>query len=304
MMDNGPFDVVVVGAGAAGCVLARRLTEDAERTVALLEAGPDYGPDPSAWPADMRDPDEIFPDSHPWGYLHAGRPADRPLALPRARVVGGSSTINGCIWLRGSAADYDGWAALGNPGWGFADLLPYFRRAEADPLGGPFHGTDGPVPVFRVAESGLEPGRPGLRRRRRGAGFPVARRPQRRFGPAPGRRSYPEERGGRRADARGLHLPRAGPAAPEPDPHPRRARRPRLLEDRPGDGRAHRRRAGGARAAGRPLRGSVRLAGDPAPLRHRAGGGPARPRHPRRRRPPGRRRAPARPPPRHLHQRG
>jgi choline dehydrogenase len=69
--------------------------------------------------------------------------------------VGGSSTVNACYWLRGSAADYDGWAALGNPGWSFADLLPHFRGAEADPLGGPLHGTDGPVPVFRAAEADL-----------------------------------------------------------------------------------------------------------------------------------------------------
>jgi choline dehydrogenase len=154
---NARFDVVLVGAGPAGCVLASRLTEDPGRTVALLEAGPDYGPDPDAWPAELRNATWIWPDSHPWGYLHAGRPADRPLPLPRARVVGGSSAINACAWLRGSAADYDEWGALGNPGWGWADLLPSFRRAEADPLGGPLHGSDGPVPVFRLAEADLSP---------------------------------------------------------------------------------------------------------------------------------------------------
>jgi choline dehydrogenase len=157
MTDEPGFDVVVVGAGPAGCVLANRLTEDPGRRVAILEAGPDYGPEPAAWPAEMRDRDGWHPDSHPWGYIHADRPTARPLPLPRARVVGGNSTINACVWLRGSAADYDDWAAGGNPGWGFADLLPYFRRAEADPLGGPLHGTDGPVPVFRVADADLSP---------------------------------------------------------------------------------------------------------------------------------------------------
>ena len=156
-MDNGPFDIVVVGAGAAGCVLARRLTEDPACRVTLLEAGPDYGPNLTAWPEDLRYPDEIFLDSHSWGYHHAGWSADRPLMLPRARVIGGSSTVNGCIWVRGSAADYDAWAELGNPGWSFPELLPSFQRAERDPLGGPLHGVNGPVPVQRVAEADLSP---------------------------------------------------------------------------------------------------------------------------------------------------
>jgi choline dehydrogenase len=156
-MDDGQFDMVIVGAGAGGCVLARRLTEDPACHVALLDAGPDYGPERAAWPADLCYPDEIFLESHSWGYLHAGRPADGPLMLPRARVIGGSTTVNGCIWVRGSAADYDAWARLGNPGWAFADLLPCFQRSERDPLGGPLHGVDGPVPVQRVAEADLSP---------------------------------------------------------------------------------------------------------------------------------------------------
>ena len=72
MSGDGRFDTVVVGAGPAGCVVAHRLTEDAGHRAALVEAGPDYGPDPMAWPADLRDPTAPWPESHPWGYLHAG----------------------------------------------------------------------------------------------------------------------------------------------------------------------------------------------------------------------------------------
>jgi choline dehydrogenase len=151
------FDVVIVGAGPAGCVLANRLTEDEGRAVALLEAGPDYGPDLSMWPEEMRDASDVAPNSHSWGFLHAGRPADNQLALTRTRVVGGTSTVNGCVWLRGSAVDYDGWEALGNPGWSFDGLLPYFRRSETDPMGGPMHGLDGPVPISRLQDAELTP---------------------------------------------------------------------------------------------------------------------------------------------------
>lgn len=157
MTSASRYDVLIVGAGPAGCVLANRLTQDEDRSVALLEAGPDYGPDLIDWPEEMRDPSDVAQYSHSWGYLHAGRGEDNRLELSRARVVGGTSTINGCIWLRGSAVDYDEWESLGNLGWSFDGLLPYFRRSESDPMGGPLHGANGPVPVFRGLPGDLTP---------------------------------------------------------------------------------------------------------------------------------------------------
>ena len=144
-------DVVVVGGGSAGCVLAARLSEDADRTVVLVEAGPDH-PDVRTLPRDIIDASEPTVD-HDWGYA-ADAELDRGVPLPRARIMGGCSATNACFALRGAPQDYDGWAALGNPGWSFAEVLDDFRRLESDEdFCDEWHGSGGLIPIRRHPRS-------------------------------------------------------------------------------------------------------------------------------------------------------
>ena len=145
----GMFDYVVVGGGSAGCVLAARLSEDPTVTVCLLEAGP---PDTSVLiqcPAGLAVMAQT--GSASWGFEtvpQAGFDGRRGYQ-PRGKVLGGSSSINAMIYLRGPREDYDRWAAEGNAGWGYDDLLPFFKRAEHNERGADaWHGTGGPLNVM------------------------------------------------------------------------------------------------------------------------------------------------------------
>src|SRR2546423_13202276 len=147
------FDVVIIGAGAAGSVLASRLAADAHTSVLLLEAGPDY-PDPADLPDDIKFGHTRFaeaPDSkHNWALRGTITEEQGEIHVAQGKVIGGGSSINGQAMQRGFPEDFDAWAALGNEEWSYAKVLPYFRKSEHDlDMQDEFHGTDGPLPVRR-----------------------------------------------------------------------------------------------------------------------------------------------------------
>jgi choline dehydrogenase len=154
------YDVIIVGGGAAGSVLASRLAENAETSVLVLEAGPDY-PDPNNIPDEIKFGGTRYAEAqdseHNWALRGTITEEQGEIHVAQGRVIGGGSSINGQAMQRGLPEDFEAWSALGNDEWSYSKVLPFFRKSEHDlDIRDDFHGTDGPMPVRR-RQSGPTP---------------------------------------------------------------------------------------------------------------------------------------------------
>jgi choline dehydrogenase len=141
------YDYIIIGAGSAGCVLAGRLSEDPTVKVLLLEAGGKDTAKEIHMPVAFS---KLFKGPNDWAYYTEpeGQLGNRSLYWPRGKVLGGSSSLNAMIYIRGHRSDYDQWRDLGNSGWGYSDVLQYFKKAENNQNGASeYHGASGPLHV-------------------------------------------------------------------------------------------------------------------------------------------------------------
>ncbi|HXD90525.1 MAG TPA: GMC family oxidoreductase N-terminal domain-containing protein, partial [Candidatus Binataceae bacterium] len=163
------YDDIIVGAGSAGAALAARLSEDPNRSVLLLEAGPDYSAIEQT-PADLLTT-WVSAGPHDWGLVANATPT-REIPYPRGKVTGGGSAVNGHIALRGTPGDFDEWAAWGNHEWSFEKVLPFHRKLEDDrDARGDFHGVGGPIWIERPRAENWQPLNRAFFESARAAGF-------------------------------------------------------------------------------------------------------------------------------------